>query len=145
MSVQILNVATNEVAAAVSDAQGVYTAPFLQPGTYRIVVEAAGFKKLIQNNVVLNVGQTAGIDLTLEVGQTSDSVTISADSALLDTESSDRGLVIDEKRVTELPLNARNPFMLAILSAGVNFNAWREHTPPANRDRRDSAQFFHAS
>ena len=122
VSVQILNVATNEVAAAVSDAQGVYTAPFLQPGTYRITVEAAGFKKLIQNNVVLNVGQTAGIDLKLEVGQTSDSVTISADSAVLDTESSDRGLVIDEKRVTELPLNARNPFMLAILSAGVNFN-----------------------
>ncbi len=122
VSIQILNLATNEVAAAVSDSQGIYTAPFLQPGKYRITVEAAGFKKLIQNNIVLNVGQTAGIDLTLELGQTSDSVTISADSAVLDTETSDRGLVIDEKRVTELPLNARNPFMLAILSAGVNFN-----------------------
>jgi len=122
VTVQILSLATNEVAAAITDEKGTYTAPFLQPGNYRITVEAAGFKKLIQNNVVLNVGQTAGIDLTLEVGQTSDSVTVSADSAVLDTESSDRGLVIDEKRVTELPLNARNPFMLANLSAGVNFN-----------------------
>ncbi len=122
VSVQILNLDTNESAAAVTDAQGVYTAPFLKPGNYRITVEAPGFKKLIRNNVVLNVGQTAGIDLHLEVGQATDSVTVAADSAVLDTETSDRGLVIDQKRVTELPLNARNPFMLANLSAGVNFN-----------------------
>ena len=122
VTVQAQNRDTNEVANAVTDAQGSYTLPFLKPGNYRLVVEAPGFKKLIRDQIVLNVGQTAGIDLQLEVGQASDSVTVAADSAVLDTESSDRGLVIDQKRVTELPLNARNPFMLAILSAGVNFN-----------------------
>ena len=121
-SVQIQNLDTNETAQSHTDTAGLYSAPFLKPGRYRVSVEAPGFKKLIRDNIVLNIGQTAGLDLQLEVGQVSDSVTVTADAAVLDTEDSNRGLVIDQKRVTELPLNARNPFMLANLSAGVNFN-----------------------
>jgi hypothetical protein len=122
VTVQVLNIETNEIATAVTTSSGNYTVPFLKPATYRISVEAAGFKKFIRENVVLNVSQVAGIDIALEVGAMSDVVTVTAESAVLETENADRGLIINSKQVTELPLNARNPFMLSILSAGVNFN-----------------------
>lgn len=122
VSVQIMNLGTNETAVAITNGQGVYSLPFLKPGAYRLTVEAPGFKRYVRDNIVLNVGDTSGIDVKMEVGQSSESVTVHADTLNLETESADRGLVIDQKRVTELPLNARNPFMLAILSPGVNFS-----------------------
>jgi Carboxypeptidase regulatory-like domain len=120
--VQVTNTATNEVAVAKTDRQGTYTLPLLTPGTYRLTAEAAGFKKYIRENIVLNVGDVSGVDIAMEVGQTSESITVTAETPALETENADHGLVVDQKRVTELPLNARNPFMLSILSAGVNFN-----------------------
>src|SRR5437899_13104713 len=61
--VQVLNLGTNEKATAVTDNQGTYTVPFLKPGTYRVTVEAPGFKKFVRDNITLNVGQAAGIDI----------------------------------------------------------------------------------
>jgi hypothetical protein len=119
--VQVTNIATNEVAVARTDRQGTYTLPLLTPGTYRLTAQALGFKKYIRENIVLNVGDVSGVDIAMEVGQASESITVTAEAPVLETENADHGLVIDQKRVTELPLNARNPFMLAILSAGVNF------------------------
>lgn len=121
-SVQITNLGTNEIATVTTNSQGTYTLPLLKPGTYRLTAEAPGFKKYIRDNITLNVGEVAGLDITMEIGQATESITVKAESAVLETETADHGLVIDQKRVTELPLNARNPFMLSILSAGVNFN-----------------------
>ncbi|MBV9082923.1 MAG: carboxypeptidase regulatory-like domain-containing protein, partial [Acidobacteriaceae bacterium] len=121
-TVQATNVATNEIAVARTNDQGTYTLPLLRPGTYTVTAEAPGFKKYIRDNIVLNVGDVSGIDIGMEVGQASESITVTAETPVLETETADHGLVIDQKRVTELPLNARNPFMLSILSAGVNFN-----------------------
>jgi len=120
--VQIRNLGTNEVATATTDTQGSYTIPFLKPGTYNVTVEAAGFKKVTKENLLINVGQTATVNLVLEVGAVNESVTVTAEVPLLETAKADRGLVIDAQRVREFPLNQRNPFMLSILSAGVNFN-----------------------
>jgi hypothetical protein len=122
VAVQITSLGTNESAVAISNGQGVYTLPFLKPGTYRLSAEAAGFKKYIRDNIVLNVGDAAGIDIAMEVGQANESVTVTAETPTLETENANHGLVIDQTRVTELPLNARNPFMLSVLSPGVNFN-----------------------
>jgi hypothetical protein len=122
VSVQVTNLGTNESSVAVTNNQGIYSVPFLKPGNYRLTAEASGFKKYVKDNIVLNVGDVAGIDIGMEVGQASESVTVVADAFALQTESADHGLVIDQKRVTELPLNARNPFMLALLSPGVNFS-----------------------
>ena len=121
-TVQAVNVATNEIAVSRTNDQGAYTLPLLKPGTYTLSAEAPGFKKYIRGNIVLNVGDVSGIDIAMEVGQASESITVTAETPVLETETADHGLVIDQKRVTELPLNARNPFMLSILSAGVNFN-----------------------
>src|SRR5437016_5113971 len=120
--VQLKNIATNEMAAATTDSNGNYTIPFLRPGVYTLTVEASGFKKYVRGDVTLNVGQTAAINIALELGQLTESITVSGDVLLLDSAKADRGQVIDSQGVREFPLNARNPFMLSILSAGVNFN-----------------------
>src|ERR1041384_5691871 len=120
--VQVKNIDTNQITQAPTDRGGEYTAPFLQPGKYSVTVEAPGFKKLVRDNLVLNIAQTVTLDLTLEVGGVTEQVTVSAEAPLLETSKADRGGVIDRERVHELPLNGRNPFMLAKLVGGVNFN-----------------------
>ncbi len=122
VTVQVKNAGTNEIVSAVTDSAGNYTAPFLRPGTYSVTVEAAGFKKVTRDGLTLNVGQVATVDMALEVGAVTEQVTVTAETPLLETTKSDRGQVIDNRRVTEFPLNARNPFMLSMLVAGVNFN-----------------------
>jgi hypothetical protein len=120
--VEVKNSQTNQVTPVVTDAVGVYTAPFLPPGTYTISADAAGFKTFTREGLVLNVSQTVTVDLVLEVGSQAERVTITAETPLLETSKADRGSVIDSQRVRELPLNGRNPFMLSKLVAGVNFN-----------------------
>lgn len=82
----------------------------------------------VREKITLNVGDAAGIDITMEIGMASESVTVRSQTPVLDTENANLGLVINQKQVTELPLNARNPFMLAELSADVLYNSqtyWR--------------------
>ncbi len=122
ITVQVKNIDTNQISTAATDGQGNYTVPFLRPGNYSLIVEAPGFKKFTREGLTLNVGQTAGINITLELGAVTETVNVVAETPLLETAKSDRGQVIDSQRVREFPLNARNPFMLSILSAGVNFN-----------------------
>ncbi len=122
ITVEIQNLATNEVTKSVTNAQGHYALPFLIPGTYRLSVSAPGFKKYIRDHIELNVGDNAGIDVKLEVGEATESVTVSGQALALETETAERGMVVDSNAITELPLNARNPYMLSNLSAGVSYN-----------------------
>jgi hypothetical protein len=122
VTVQITNTGTNEVTPGVTTGLGVYSLPFLRPGAYKLTAESPGFKKYVRDGIVLNVGDVIGVDIRMEVGQNTESITVSAEALALETESADHGLVIDQKRVMELPLNARNPFMLAMLAPGVNYS-----------------------
>ncbi len=122
VTVTATNAQTGEIAVGVTTTDGVYTIPFLRPGRYTLTAELAGFRKVTQPNVQLEVGQTAAVNLQLQLGELSEDVTVTAESPLLDTSKADRGLVIDNERVTELPLNARNPFMLSYLSPGITYN-----------------------
>jgi len=121
-TLQIRNIETNDVTEAVSSAQGDYTAPLLRPGTYSISVQVAGFKTFTRSGVLLNVGQTATVNIVLELGNVTEQITVAGEAPLLDTATANRGAVIDNQQVTEFPLNGRNPFMLSTLAAGVNFN-----------------------
>jgi hypothetical protein len=116
-----VNQATNETSTATTDSSGAYTIPLLRPGNYNITGSSAGFKQQIRENVVLQVSQTVGIDITLEVGQMTESVRVEANAAVLETQTASRVGVIDNTKVTELPLNARNPFMLGTTQSGVTF------------------------
>src|SRR5262245_23319750 len=113
---------TNEVASATTNNEGAYTIPFLRPGTYTLTVELAGFQKNTRSNLVLQVGQTADINVQLGVGLT-ETVNVVSETPLLETSRADRGTVIDSARIAELPLQSRSPMALAVLVAGVNYNA----------------------
>jgi hypothetical protein len=121
-TVVLRNQATNEAATVTTNAEGNYSIPFLRPGIYSMSIEASGFKKFVRDKQELQVGQTATIDVTLEIGAASETVTITAEIALLDETKADRGNVIENRRIVELPLNARNPFMLATLTPGITYN-----------------------
>jgi Carboxypeptidase regulatory-like domain len=103
----------------VSDSQGEYVAPSLPPGLYNISAEAPGFKKLAITNVQLNVDQKARVDLTLEVGATTESVNIEGSTPLVQTESSDLSGTVNEKQIKNLPLNGRDFVQLTRTLPGV--------------------------
>jgi len=121
-TVTVRNPRTNEAIAVTTNAEGLYNVPFINPGVYSIVVEASGFKRYVRDNQELQVSQTATIDVTLEIGATGETVTITAEAPLLEETKADRGNVIENRRITELPLNARNPFMLSTLTPGITYN-----------------------
>ncbi|HXK03581.1 MAG TPA: TonB-dependent receptor [Verrucomicrobiae bacterium] len=118
--VSLTNVATNAVRTASSTDSGDYTFPAVAPGIYNIRVEQAAFKTVGSNNVQVQVQQTLRLDFTLEVGQVNESVQVMASAQMLQTENSSLGTVIENKGVTELPLNGRNYLGLVALAANTN-------------------------
>jgi hypothetical protein len=113
---------TGVASTAQSDDAGNYTIPFLLPGTYTVTAEASGFKTGSRTNVQLHVGDKLTVDIPLTLGEVSETVTVTAEPPLLDEGSATRGGLIDNAKVTELPIIARNPMNLANLVPGVVFN-----------------------
>ncbi len=107
---------TKEVMAA---DDGTYTIPFLQPGRYKITAQKAGFRQSVQDNLTLEVNQSARIDFKLEVGQVTETVEVTGGAPLLEIDNAAIGQVIEQKAVAELPLNGRNFVQLATLGPGV--------------------------
>ena len=118
-SVTATNAATNAVRKVETNQNGVYSIPFLVPGTYNVRAESQGFKAAARNGVVLQVGATARLDFTLEVGDISQQVEVVGGAPLLTTENAATGTVIENKRIVELPLNGRNYLQLVALSTNV--------------------------
>ena len=107
-----------------SNAEGFYNFPFLQPGVYTVTVQRVGFRKLTQTDVTLTVNQNVRLDLALQVGTTQQSVTVTSEAPLVDTRSATISGLVDDRRVTDLPLNGRNVIALAVTVPGVlNVNA----------------------
>jgi len=129
-AVKLSNVNTGVVFDLVTNTSGQYRFLFVIPGTYKLNVEMSGFRAYEYGGIQLQVGQAAVVDVPLQLGATSETVTVSSSAALLDTEKSDRGTVIDKVRITELPLNVRNPIMLTALSPGITHTAGTAHLNP---------------
>ena len=113
------SLATQVAREAAADESGIYTLPLLPPGRYRISVQKTGFRQAVQDNVSLEVNQTARLDFQLEVGQVTETVEVKASAPLLESDNSAIGQVIEQKAVAELPLNGRNFVQLATLGPGV--------------------------
>jgi len=99
--------------------RGVYVFTNLRPSVYAISAEADGFQKLVRTGVTLVTGERTRVDLTLVVGSVKESVTVSGDAPLLQTESGSITQSIDNEKIVELPLNGRTFISLATLSPGV--------------------------
>jgi len=118
-SVTVSNTGTAVAQTTTSNEEGFYSVPFLIPGVYSIRASAQGFAARTISKLTLDVGATARADFSLEIGQVETSVEVSSTAALLNTETTTVGQVIDNKRVVELPLNGRNYLELAQLTTGV--------------------------
>ncbi len=120
-TVQAVHVGTAETSTATTNSVGAYAIPFLRIGQYKLTITAPGFKQYVRENIVLQVNQMAGIDVTLEVGAVTEAINVTAEVALLETQTANRGGVVNQTQITELPLNSRNPFMLGMMMSGVTF------------------------
>ncbi|MCA1602746.1 MAG: carboxypeptidase-like regulatory domain-containing protein, partial [Acidobacteria bacterium] len=117
--ITVTNVGTNISVNTETNDQGSYTVSSLRPGEYKITVEKSGFNKSLRSGVTLQVNQFARIDITLQAGQVSETVEVVGGAPLLESETSSRGSVIDQKKIVDLPLNGRDYNQLALLSPGV--------------------------
>lgn len=120
-NVAVTNAATNNSSSTTTNENGDYTALYLTPGTYSVTVEAAGFKKATRQNIEIRVGDKLQIDLQLEVGNVSDTVNVTSDAPLLETNTASAGQVVDRRRISELPLSDGNPFVLTRLAPGIAY------------------------
>ncbi|MEW5980007.1 MAG: carboxypeptidase regulatory-like domain-containing protein [Acidobacteriota bacterium] len=102
-----------------TDSGGNYLIPSLPPSTYTVEAELKGFKKAVSSKIVLEVNQTLRVDLTLEVGEITQTVEVEASAPLLQSETSTVGTVIENKQVVELPLNGRSFTELTYLIPGA--------------------------
>jgi Carboxypeptidase regulatory-like domain len=118
-TVTVTALGTNLSRTFVTDSDGRYTITGLAPGSYEVRVELQGFRPLSRQGVGLATGETVRLDLRLEIGGLSESVTVTADAPLLRSETSGLGQVIDTRRVVDLPLNGRSFISLASLAPGV--------------------------
>ena len=88
----------------ITSTEGNYFIPYLSPGTYEITLEAAGFKRYVQNGLVIRTAETPRVDIKLEVGSTTESITVSAAPPLLNTETALAGQVLEGKIVVRIPV-----------------------------------------
>ena len=119
--VEATNLDTGVRAMAPTNANGDFLLPFLIPGPYSLTVEAPGFKKWVRSRIQTRVDDRITIDVTMEIGQSSESVQVTAEAPLLDTSTGSMGQVIDSHKVLELPLIAGNVTVMANLTPGVLF------------------------
>jgi outer membrane receptor protein involved in Fe transport len=129
-NVTVTNMATGINREGVSNDDGYFTLPLLNPGEYRIAVKKDGFKPLVQPGVTLQVNQVARLDYTLETGAVTETVNVTGTTAaVLETETSSLGKVVDQQRIQNLPLLGRNPYSLAGLVPGARPSAGANDLP----------------
>ena len=118
-NVTVTNEGTGFERKTTTNESGFYTITNIQPGFYSVTVEAAGFKKFetTRNRLEAAIPRQVNVDLT--VGQVSESVTVEANAAQLNTESATVGKTVDQTQIQNLALNGRNPLFLAVLKPGV--------------------------
>lgn len=118
-TVTVRNVDTSDTRRTTSGSDGRYTISQLSPASYEISVEAKGFKRVVERNVALVASQSAEYNVTLTLGETTETVEVQASAAALDTQSADRNVTISGNAVVDLPTNLRNPLVLVWQTAGV--------------------------
>jgi hypothetical protein len=114
------NVLTGIATTRSSDSAGLYLITNLLPGTYSVAVEAKGFKRFVQENIVLRVDSKMNIDAQLELGEITQEVTVSAAPPMLQTEKADVNVVLPEQTIENLPTIGRNITRLHLLAPGTS-------------------------
>jgi len=119
--VEVKNLDTNVVTAVETNASGFYTVPPLNPGQYSITASAVGFKSVLRNKVELRLDDRVGLDFKLELGTSSETVTVTGEAPLVDTQTATAGTLINKELVGTLPTFGRDINYLAQFTAGVYY------------------------
>ena len=137
--VSIVNMATNVAVTTQTNGEGYFTSTPLIVGEYQVSAEKTGFKKTVRSGITLQVDQRAEVDIALALGNVAESVQVTAEASLINTEDATVGQVIENKRVEELPINGRSAFALVGLASNVKSNAGPTQSGFADRGTNLSA------
>lgn len=118
--ISVLNQNTGEQKSVLSTETGSYTVPLLPVGVYSLSVTVSGFRTAERRDLALSALQNLRVDFTLEVGEAAQTVEVTAETPQVDTRSALYGMLVDDRRVRDLPLNGRNALDLVRLIPGVN-------------------------
>src|SRR5579885_2305043 len=118
-SIQVKNQETGLARTVTTDSAGRYRVPSLELGTYSGEVSMTGFRTTVKSGIVLTVGSEMVVDLTTEVGQVSESVTVAAEVPTVQTTSAELSGLVGDKEIRDMPLNGRSYEALAFLQPGV--------------------------
>src|SRR5215831_17811401 len=118
-TVTLTNLDTNEKHTMSTNASGNYTFVNILPGRYKVEAEKSGFKKVVRQPILVEIESGLRVDLTLAVGSQSETIEVTSEVPLLQPETNSLGQVVEQRSVTELPLNGRNPLALVALVPGV--------------------------
>ncbi|MGC2162283.1 MAG: carboxypeptidase-like regulatory domain-containing protein, partial [Silvibacterium sp.] len=119
-TVVVKNTGTSASQTTVTDDQGRYTVPDLAVGSYEIDVSKTGFQNSVRTGVTLSVGSAPVIDIPLSVGQSTQTVTVSAEASQVETTTAAVSSLVNQTQMRELPLNGRNFEQLILLAPGVS-------------------------
>lgn len=121
VAITVTNTGTGEKLNATSTNEGAFSVNEVKPGTYTINAEVQGFKKVLIEGILVQVGTVTNLTVQLELGTVNEQVNVTADDAqmTINTSTSEVGEVVDRQKILELPLDGRNPFELTTLNAGV--------------------------
>jgi len=118
-TVTLTNLDTNEKHTMSTNASGDYTFVNILPGKYKVEAEKSGFKKVVRQPILVQIESGLKVDLTLAVGSQTETIEVTSEAPLLQPETNSLGQVVEQRNVTELPLNGRNPLALVELVPGV--------------------------
>jgi hypothetical protein len=130
-TIKATNVNTGLSRSTTATAEGTYLIQYLPVGTYTVEVNASGFKRFLQENVVLTVDQTQELNVTLAVGIQSQTVTVTEAPPLVETNSAELGRTVDPSEILGLPLVNRNAYAELSLTAGVQSNSASPSSNPS--------------
>src|ERR1051326_1515771 len=136
-SVHATNNRTGVPLSTISNEAGVYIFPSLQPGEYKITAELAGFSRAVVDHVQLDVSAKVSVDIRLEVGAVTESISVEASNTPLETVNASVTNVVNARRIEALPLSSRDAGALIALQAGVvgdNFNGARTQSQNVSLD-----------
>ena len=119
VTVAVTNTETGVRVGATSNDAGMYDIPYLQPGVYNMSASAGGFKSYERKALQVRVGDQLAIDIPFQVGDVSESITVSGQASLLETSTASVGRVVDSRRILDLPLPGGNALSLSRLAPGV--------------------------
>ncbi len=122
------NVATGMMRVDTSSVNGHYRLAALQPGVFNVTAELAGFQATLRENITVNVGRAVALDFSLGAAKVAETVTVTAEAPLVETSQSDLSTIVNERLITNLPLNGRKFQDLALMAPGVRTGNYYDPT-----------------